>query len=407
LEQQEKSLTIEELEQQRITHSIRLLRDGFSSYDSEYQKALLEHVYNLETSHISEVLTGETRTQFEFDSRNGQLYALQPEGITDWQKLHENGVLRARLKASRSSRFNFYAQIAEAELEEAKAQEEMVQAGEPATLFSVSLCGDDVASAEDLRLIGRDPELKRGYVRASVFDGEKMHLYSYSRDGMGLQDAREIYDKILDSDLQEDANSIDILRKRILKKGIHNDLLDDIAPLKGTDTYKFVLAQTDLLDTHISGLSDLSLSNLPSSIIAEHTNNLRYDIMSSFKRRLEGQWIDLGSMGESVAYAGLAERSAGTQFAGCDVIITSNQNNSLAEAGYLNTGDISRRSWQWQDGFCQVKECPTQKPKRQKVKVGPCSVCKNCQALFDNNRDPSKEYKRLHKKQVRTSFWLW
>jgi hypothetical protein len=399
------TLSFEELEQVRVNHSVLLLQDAAESYSPEYRQAILEHVYNLEASHISEVLVGETRTQFEFVAHEGKLYAPQPQGETDWQKLHENGVRRARLRAQRDSRFTFYARIAEAELEEAKVQEAMVRKGEPSTLLTVSLCGNDVASSDNLRLIGRDPELQRGYLRASVYDGEKLHLYSYSKDGLTLEGARKILHD-LGVSVEPDANSIDILKEQVHIPGAHHDLLTKIAPLEGTDCYKFVLEQDDLLDRHLAGLSDLASSNLPPNVIAEHTNNLRYDTMSSFKQLLAGSWVDLGNLDDSVAYAGSVERSLGTEFPGCDTIVTANQNNSVAEAGYVNAYDRLKSRWSWKDGFCQVKECPTQKPKRQKVKVGPCSVCKNCQAMFDNNKDPVKENKKLQKKtKPRVGLW--
>jgi hypothetical protein len=67
--------------------------------------------------------------------------------------------------------------------------------------------------------------------------------------------------------------------------------------------------------------------------VAAATNDLRYDIMSSFKQRLEGTWQDYSSLGESVVAAGNVEREAGTQYGGCDTVI----GNQTAElAGYQN-----------------------------------------------------------------------
>jgi len=40
----------------------------------------------------------------------------------------------------------------------------------------------------------------------------------------------------------------------------------------------------------------------------------------------------------------------------------------------------------WKMGKCQVKACPSPKP----TEVGPCSVCKRCQGVFDRGGDPTK-----------------
>jgi hypothetical protein len=61
--------------------------------------------------------------------------------------------------------------------------------------------------------------------------------------------------------------------------------------------------------------------------------------MAAFKRRLEGLWVDYGSVDESIAYAGMIERSEGTAFVGCDVTFGSEQ-ASLEKTGYLNAHDL-------------------------------------------------------------------
>ncbi len=41
----------------------------------------------------------------------------------------------------------------------------------------------------------------------------------------------------------------------------------------------------------------------------------------------------------------------------------------------------------WKKGICRVEACPT---RPGKTEVGPCSVCKQCQAVFDHGDDPTK-----------------
>ncbi|MCA9332261.1 hypothetical protein KDA00_00105 [Candidatus Saccharibacteria bacterium] len=44
----------------------------------------------------------------------------------------------------------------------------------------------------------------------------------------------------------------------------------------------------------------------------------------------------------------------------------------------------SSESWKWKQGVCRIKSCG------KKTEVGPCSVCRNCQAKFDKGEDPTK-----------------
>lgn len=48
-----------------------------------------------------------------------------------------------------------------------------------------------------------------------------------------------------------------------------------------------------------------------------------------------------------------------------------------------------KEGWRWKEGVCAVEVCPT---RPGKVKVGPCSVCEKCQAIFDHGNDPSEIY---------------
>lgn len=45
-----------------------------------------------------------------------------------------------------------------------------------------------------------------------------------------------------------------------------------------------------------------------------------------------------------------------------------------------------QKDWKWKSGVCKVKSCPSPKP----TEVGPCSVCRSCQHIFDSGGDPTK-----------------
>jgi hypothetical protein len=417
-EQLEQSLSANELAHLQAVNSVLLLKDMHETSDLELHRSIFEQVCDQESSHISEVLPGVVNTRFNFDTKDGRLMAIQPNGITDWRKMHENGVTRARSMAELSSEFMFYEEIAKAELSEAIAQEELIAHGKPMAMITLSLSGEDIASADVLKKLGRDPNQRRAFLRVSWTNGfdNKIHLDSRSIDNMGLANGKEFIES-LGAELPANANSLNVLSTQVLVDGLNEHELMNLADklvnnydqklfaetgvshIAGRserdahDTFKFVLEQRDLLNAHMESLCELAKRNLPLPILAEQTDNLRYDIMSSFKQRLNGTWVYRGSLAESVSFAGGSERSSGTVFAGCDTTISSKSSNSLNETGMFNAQNPE--NWSWKKGKCQVSECP-RRVKSEKVLVGPCDVCADCQKLFDKEMslsDINKYYK--------------
>lgn len=73
---------------------------------------------------------------------------------------------------------------------------------------------------------------------------------------------------------------------------------------------------------------------------------------------------------------------------------------SLLELGQGNENQQATDSWEsnpnsrkWKKGVCQVQSCAT---RPGQTEVGPCSVCKSCQAKFDKGQDPTKEKTAAH-----------
>jgi hypothetical protein len=62
-----------------------------------------------------------------------------------------------------------------------------------------------------------------------------------------------------------------------------------------------------------------------------------------------------------------------------------NLNDSDPEAAKNKDEDPS--NWKWKRGVCAVVVC---KSRPGQTEVGPCSVCRSCQAKFDRGLDPTK-----------------
>ncbi|HSX18495.1 MAG TPA: hypothetical protein VLE51_04020 [Candidatus Saccharimonadales bacterium] len=397
-----------EWEQLRAANSVLMLRDMLKTDDPELQRVIYEQVCNQEFSHIPEVLDGDTRTHYEFVAHENKLYVMQPDGLVDWLAIHENGFKRAQKKAEDKPHLEFYAKIAETELEEAEEQLAMIEDGEPATMFVISLDGSDMASASSLKLLGRDPEKKRAYLRASVFENGRLHLYSETYDGLTVDKAKQILFEQFGVNLPADANSIDILKSRIKLTGAHHRLIQQISPKHSKNNYDFVLEQKDLLTTHMKNLIDLAGCNLTDAELACQADELRYDIMSSYKQQLDGSWENIGSLEQSISYAGTIERSAGTQFPGCDSVVVSQRNN-LHQTGYLNTEGQDIFSFLIKKEF-ESKWCPNCLPKSKpgkKVKAwrkGDRIGCTSCGHEVDIC---TKKVTRQGKKQRPVKLWPW
>jgi hypothetical protein len=396
----------EELAYIQSAGSVLMLSDMHKTPDLEIRRAIFEQVCDQESSHISEVLPGVVNTRFNFEIREGNLFAIQPNGVTDWRQMHENGVARARSMAELNNEFKFYEEISKAELSEALAQEQLASYETPVAMITLSLCGDDVASEQALKKLGRDPDQKRAFLRVSWTNGKDSQIYLDSRsvDGMTLADGKQFL-KELGAELPEGASSLDVLSTQVLFNGLGESDLSNLADKlvdsydqklfektgikhkagrsesDARDTFEFVLQQNDLLNVHMESLCELAKRNLPLPVMAQYTDNLRYDIMASFKQRLEGNWEERGSLVDSVTNAGGAERASGTVFNGCDTSIGSNTNGNLTQTGMANAQNPE--NWVWKKGKCQVDECPSRK-NNNLVDVGPCDVCKGCQRLFDS-----------------------
>ena len=77
---------------------------------------------------------------------------------------------------------------------------------------------------------------------------------------------------------------------------------------------------------------------------------------------------------------------------GCPGEIIGDFNNPLANVTGLEKEDEmdwgDKKGRKYKKGICVVPGCPSPKP----TEVGPCSVCKDCQGIYDDGKDPSKEH---------------
>lgn len=292
--------------------------------NGEVGDSALEYVKRQESLYFSELLEGQAKSEGYFGLLDGQIIGYDTDGTKfDWLSIHKNGVKYAKERASEDSRLLPYVEIAKAELAEAKLQKMLIEQPVPSTMVVYSLSGIDILDEQSLLVLGRQPELNRGFKRVSVFDGQGgMVVFSRSINGLSasdvVQECHAEFGIMLDSNL----NTVDLLKNPIILDYADYELADKISPVQGIDTKRFVQQQTDLISAHMNGLEAIAQRYLNPEQTASLSEGLRYDIVSSLKQRLEGKWQNQGSLGASIAYAGNIEREAGTQYYGCDTALT-------------------------------------------------------------------------------------
>ncbi len=66
----------------------------------------------------------------------------------------------------------------------------------------------------------------------------------------------------------------------------------------------------------------------------------------------------------------------------------SGENSSTFKKNDSSSED-SKEKWEWKKGICRTKNCAS---RPRLTEVGPCSVCRMCQHIYDTGRDPEKVF---------------
>lgn len=97
--------------------------------------------------------------------------------------------------------------------------------------------------------------------------------------------------------------------------------------------------------------------------------------------------------GDSSSAAGIVSgvSSMETSIVVCGMEVNSQVTDNSAESSKTEIQRMLEKSkWEWNDGHCREALCEFNK---RITKVGPCSVCITCQAIYDNGKEPSDVYR--------------
>lgn len=90
-------------------------------------------------------------------------------------------------------------------------------------------------------------------------------------------------------------------------------------------------------------------------------------------------------------------------FCGVTISVEKAQEMGLPVNSFGQLLEKGQESWQWKNGRCRVPNCPSPKP----TKIGPCSVCRNCQHQSDKGADLTKLYKSRKVQDNKSKKTLW
>jgi hypothetical protein len=414
--------------------SIRMLRQdierfGFVSAETWQQ------VYNEELTFVAEGIDAPLKTSFTL--QNGE-QGLTDERGTRLQDALTRGLLAAEETAFGDSRYWFNVRRAVAEYEEGQAVQRMMDEPSGAnTIISFSPFPEEAYrqhGPEVLKSIGFQPDRLLGFIRIyNKKSDRELEVVSLSVDNSDLNAFRGTANW-LGKSIPEDADSGDYLAERI-ELDLNPKQRADIASLTlaaydGTmselyggrflsgrphnndrDAWTFIQAQKDLVEHYMDELELLARQD--GSVSIEEKNKLTYGFWAALKDRYKKPNVpssthEHGRLSTdqiisiqaeiSQAYNRAAERHEKMIGCGGSIGVSSN----LAELSPENAmssimddkKDGSSESWTWKTGICKVGNCPS---RPSNTKVGPCSVCKTCQHLFDKGKDPIHEYETRRK----------
>jgi hypothetical protein len=121
----------------------------------------------------------------------------------------------------------------------------------------------------------------------------------------------------------------------------------------------------------------------------------------TFGKRVEAKFYEASALIARGQQAQALQLIAGIQnlkdsvtFCGVTMSIQEAQEKGMQINDLGQLVEQGKENWKWKQGVCQVQACPT---RPGKTEVGPCNVCRTCQAKFDEGEDPTKEKKSLYR----------
>jgi hypothetical protein len=414
--------------------SIRMLRQDIEQF-GRVTAETWQQVHNEELTFVAESINAPLSTTFQLE--NGESGLVDERGVR-LQEALARGLQAAEEAAYGDSRYWFNVRRAVHEYEEGQAVQRMMNDAYGAnTIISFSPFPEEAYrqyGPKPLKSIGFQPERKLGFIRVyNKKSDQELEVISLSVDNSDLEAFRATAAQF-GKQIPEDMTSDDYLAERIelaldLAEQSHvsntaRTLYDSsMSALYGgefsagrphrneRDAWAFIASQKDLVSHYMNELE--MLARQKKKVDVRTKNTLTFGFWAALKERYSAstdaengsscEYLNLGqiqslNMEISRAYNRAASRHEQMVACGGSIGVSSNfaelsPENAMSSIMGDSSGEKAE-SWVWKSGICKVDNCPS---RPSNTKVGPCSVCKTCQHIFDKGKDPANEYKLRRK----------
>jgi hypothetical protein len=332
------------------------------------------------TSGLAEALPGVVKTSYEFDLEQGKLVAADGQSIeelllkgreNDHQKAEEDDFYKA-----------FLPQRSEYEVEEFYEQEAMANnETNYNTLVTFSPYSEEYDSESTRAKItkaGQKPYWKRGMLRISHWDGNRLHIATRSVDnssiGLFKQVTKEHFShefeaknstemlgerirlSIEDESWQDLADSVVKTADKILSEKFGDKRIQGRSEKEAKDLQTFVESETQIIDSLLQIGRELSSQHPTFESYKQAFNDEMYNHISLLKKRLElgttEKIVDISAASEG---AGASARAEGTVYDMCGNVISPNTSTSqvATQTGFETLARLSNKEVQCP--FCKEK----------------------------------------------------
>ena len=316
----------------------------------------------------------------------------------------------------------------------------------PIYKFHEFRCSQDVKELEDLKALMKEGEVGEAVVVLSPFPEEAYRSFGKENlEAIGYRPDRQmgfirINRKVSDSQVEVTSISMDNSDLTAFK-AVAEGMGVDVPLITSSDMYLKYRARTQLTDEEITNTYDNFMSRKYGGNFAAGRRKIgeenawdfitsqknaceyyfselqilasRHDLLIEERAELKealtaGFWARLSEAESnpiaenaslSTEFHGALERAESRYetMVGCGGAIAlapkSLLENSKSDIfSFIFSNSNHEKQWVWTKGLCRVSGCPS-RPKR--TVIGPCSVCVGCQHLFDKNKDPAREYKKI------------
>lgn len=355
----------------------------------------LQRIYDEELTYIAEAIDRPISTEFTLQKANNDLVFFDRGEWRPYVGTLVSGVRAATQEAQNDYRKSFLVERAQSDLSIGYKMSAL-KPGEHLAWFSdYPYEQEKQYGKEFLRSQGFQPERRMGflYLATGNIDGS-VTLQSQSVDNADPE--------AFDAAMQSNGSMRIMLQNydRVVEAKLGLEVYAGRAGGERYNAWTEIQKHRDLLDYYFEQLLSLAKLNLNEREMLQAKQKLTYGVWGALKKRLRNgavpQVLHNGFQPTNNVFvyneveAAFRQLNAeGVVMAGCGGAIAFGQDGSMQSAfeTIFSGGEKGSEAWAWKNGVCRVEKCPS-RPKT--TQVGPCSICKRCQQIFDTGKDPTK-----------------